>query len=64
LSLFFNKTNDKGRTGPAWNWEGREKRGGEGAGEEMTQTMYAYVSKRNKKNNNKWASYRKKKTHL
>jgi hypothetical protein len=46
LSLFFNKISDKGRTGPAWNCG---KKGGEGGGgrqgREMTQTMYAHVSK-------------------
>jgi hypothetical protein len=42
LSLFFNKTSDKGRTGPAWN--------GVGQGGEMTQTMHIeytlFVNKR------------------
>jgi hypothetical protein len=47
LSLFFNKTSDKGRTGPAWNSRGkREESGGGGQRGEMTQTMYARVNKR------------------
>jgi hypothetical protein len=47
LSLFFNKTSDKGRTGPAWNGGGKEgEDGGGGQEREMTQTMYAHVNKR------------------
>jgi hypothetical protein len=47
LFLFFNKTSDKGRTGPAWNW-GRKEGEGKGGGKEgeMTQTMYAHGNKR------------------
>jgi hypothetical protein len=48
LCHFFNKINDKGRTGPAWNGVGRGRQGGE-----MTQTMYACV--------NKWKKKKKKK---
>jgi hypothetical protein len=47
LSLFFNKTSDKGRTGPAWNGGRKEGEvGGGGQWGEMTQTMYAHVNKR------------------
>jgi hypothetical protein len=51
LSLFFNKTSDKGRTGPAWNGGGKGgegERGGQGG--KMTQTMYAHVNKWTQKN--------------
>jgi hypothetical protein len=47
LSLFFNKTSDKGRTGPTWNRGGKGERVGEGGkGGEMTQIMYAHVNKK------------------
>jgi hypothetical protein len=47
LSLFFNKTSDKGRTGHTWNCGGKGEgiRGG-GQGREMTQTIYEHVNKR------------------
>jgi hypothetical protein len=49
LSLFFNKTSDKGRTGPVWNGRVRGERVGEKGRGEMTQTIYAGVNKRIKK---------------
>jgi hypothetical protein len=46
-SLFFNKTSDKSRTQPAWNWGRKVIEGGErDKGGEMTQIMYAHVNKR------------------
>jgi hypothetical protein len=45
LFLLFNGTGEKHRTAFAWKWRGRGKGQGKGVGGEMTQTMYAHVSK-------------------
>jgi hypothetical protein len=45
LSLFFNKTSDKGRTGPAGTEGGRGRGWGGRQRGEMTQTMYVHANK-------------------